>query len=263
MPEFTVNADATITLDGRYATSAVSVTTPRAGVAAIDRSGSAATTRLGGRASFSSCGGVTNYFFVQPTTTRSQSANSLLLLHAHVLAGRRGDAVLLRPGVPERRRDRRDQHYVVHAADLARSTRSTRQAVRGRRSIRGSARCHGSSSCSRPTCSSRRPTQRTEYYSALPSINWQGAYFSVFTPDPFLLLGAYRERLAHIHAWRELRDDVVRCARASAAARRRHLRQRDGLPCVHQRSASRSARLPVRRQLARALRLHGRSRCPG
>ena len=40
------------------------------------------------------------------------------------------------------------------------------------------------------------PVRRTEYYTALPSLSWQGVYYQVFHPDTFDLLGTLQS------AWR-------------------------------------------------------------
>ena len=198
MPQFAVTADATITLDARAATSPVSITTPHPATAAVNVVAVGRDDAVGGSASYTFLGDGTTTFLVQPTT----KPITIGQLHYYVYSRQFSAADAASPYTydlefPSDGAIPADQHYVVHDGDLAAidsaypASHENQQALDTRF---GALPWQFFLFAADLTVST--PTQRTEYYSALPTLNWQGVYYSVFDPATFSLLGAYQS------AWR-------------------------------------------------------------
>lgn len=193
LPQFTVNGDSSITLDARAATSPVSVTTSQAATPAINEVGYGRTDKVGQTATFTFLGGGTTSFIAQPYTKKITAGQ----LHYYVYTRAIGDSVSYDLEFPSDGAIPVNQHYVVRDNDLAAIASSYPASHPGTSALDtrfGALPWQLFLFASDLSLST--PTQRTEYYSASPDINWQGVYYSVFNPDPFELLGAYQS------AWR-------------------------------------------------------------
>jgi hypothetical protein len=198
MPQFAVTKDAAITLDARSATSPVSIATPHPAVAAVNVVAIGRDDAVGGHASYTFLGDGTTSFVVQPTT----KAITVGQLHYYVYSRQFSAPGAASPysydlEFPSDGGIASDQQYVVHDSDLAAvasaypAAHPDQQALDTRFGALPWQLFLFAADLTLTT-----PTQRTEYYSALPSLNWQGVYYSVFDDATFTLLGAYQS------AWR-------------------------------------------------------------
>jgi hypothetical protein len=193
LAQFSVTADSAITVDARAATSPVSVTTPQPAPPQVNSVTIGRTDKLGSTASSAFLGGGTTSFLVQPVTRRV----SVGQLHYYVYTRAVGDSVTYDVEFPSDGAIPVNQHYVADPASLARVDSSypashpdttaldTRFGFLPWESFGFAA-----------DLTFTTPTQRAEYYTARPDLNWQGVYYSVFDDATFSLLGPYQS------AWR-------------------------------------------------------------
>jgi hypothetical protein len=198
MPEFSVTADMTITLDARAATAPVSITTPKPANAFSKILGLGRTDTMGQSGTFQFLGGAATSYVVQPTTTPVTIGQFHYYVAARMFSP--ADATTSYSYDVEFPSDGAigaDQHYVVSGSNVA--------AVDSR---------YPASHENQPSIDSRfgalawqqflfadlvpftTPTQRAEYYSADPRVSWSGSYYASYNEASFQLLGI------HQTAWR-------------------------------------------------------------
>ncbi len=198
IPQFSVTADAAITVDARAATSPVSITTPQPATAAINVVSVGRDDKVGGSGSYTFLGDGTTSFLVAPTT----KPVTIGQLHYYVYSRQFSDAGAANSysydlEFPSDGAIPANQHYVVHDSDLAAidssypANHSNQQALDTRF---GALPWQFFLFASDLTFTA--PMQRTEYYSAVPTLNWQGLDYSIFDAATFTLLGAIQS------AWR-------------------------------------------------------------
>jgi hypothetical protein len=198
MPQFSVTADMTITLDARTATAPVSITTPKPANAFSKILGLGRTDTMGQTGTFQFLGGASTSYVVQPTTTPVTIGQFHYYVAARMFSP--ADATTSYSYDVEFPSDGAigaDQHYVVSDSNVA--------AVDSK---------YPASHANQPSLDSRfgalrwqqflfsdlvpftTPTQRTEYYSANPQLSWSGSYYAIYVEATFQLLGI------HQTAWR-------------------------------------------------------------
>ncbi|MBO0835980.1 MAG: hypothetical protein J2P28_10730, partial [Actinobacteria bacterium] len=193
--QFTVGGDTSIALDARLATSPVTVTPPKPATPAINEVGIGRDDALGQTGTFTFIGGGANSFDVQPTSQPITIGQLHYFVYARQFAADGSYSFDLE--FPSDGAIPADEHYAPQLTDLA--------AVDSKYPA-----SHAGTSAADTRFGSlpwqfilfasdlffTTPTERTEYYSALPNLNWQGVYFAVFTFSPFVIAGQYQS------AWR-------------------------------------------------------------
>lgn len=191
--QFSVKGDSAITLDARAATSPVSVTTPQPATPALNVVAYGRTDKQGATGSYMFLGGGTTAYQVQPSTKRVTVGQ----LHYYVYTRAFNDTSSYDLEYPSDGVIPADQHYVADPSTLAAIDSSYPASHDGTSALDTR---FGALPWQLFLFASNlefgTPTQRVEYYSARPDLNWQGVYYSVFDEATFSLLGVYQS------AWR-------------------------------------------------------------
>jgi hypothetical protein len=189
LPQFTVSADMSITLDARKATSPVTITTSKPATAALNVLGIGRDDALGQDQPFTFLGSGTNSFYAQPTTQPVTVGKFHYYAYTRRFApdGTSYSYDLIFPSegvIPV------DQHYVADDSTLAAVDTSYPAGHSDQHALdtRFGA-LPWQQSVFAANLEFVTPTQRTEYYSARPDLIWAGLDFTVFNSDPFTLLG--------------------------------------------------------------------------
>jgi hypothetical protein len=194
MPQFTVGSGGkTITLDARTATTAVSVTTPKPATPAVNKIQIGRTDTLGQTSSYTFLGNGATSFDVQPTTKPITIGQLHYFVYTRQFAADGSYSYDLE--FPTDGAIPANEHYAPQDSDLAaidskyaashpgtQGMDSRFDALPWEQALFG------------VLVPITTPTERTEYYSALPDLSWQGIYYSVFTSSPLVGLywGAWR-----------------------------------------------------------------------
>jgi hypothetical protein len=191
MPQFTVSADTSVTVDARTATSPVSVTTPRPTSPVINEVGVGRADRTGANGSYAFLGSGQTSFSVTPVTNRVSVGQLYYYVYSRLFSP---------PGAkmpysydvefPSNGAIPVNEHYAALPSGLAtvRSSYPADQSGTPALETRFGA-LPWQSVLFGDDVSITTPMQRTEYYSALPDLSWEGVYYSVFSSSPFELLG--------------------------------------------------------------------------
>lgn len=190
--QFTVGGDTSIALDARQATAPVTVTTPQPATPAVNEVGIGRSDALGQIATFSFLGGGANAFDVQPTTQPVTIGQLHYFVYTRQFAADGSYSYDLE--FPSDGAIPADEHYAPQNSDLAAIDSKYPASHAG---TQGMDTRFGALpwqvflfAADLPITT---PIERTEYYSALPDINWQGVYYSVFTFSPSLVIaGQYQ-----------------------------------------------------------------------
>jgi hypothetical protein len=193
VPQFTVHGDSSVTVDGRAATVPVSVSTPRPADPVINEVSIGRGDRLGQVASFSFLGSGQTAYTVEPTTSRITVGQLFYYVYSRLLSpsGAKSsysyDVEFPSDGtVPA------GEHYVAQASNLA-TVRSSYPADHAKTPALetrfGALPWQSFLFASDLTVTT--PMQRTEYYSANPSLAWEGVYYAVFVSSTFELMSEF------------------------------------------------------------------------
>jgi hypothetical protein len=193
LPQFTVKADASATLDARTATSTVSVSTPKPGTAEVNEVAVGRADKLGQTGSYSFLGDQQNTFSVTPVTKSVSTGQLYYYVYQRVFspAGAKS-AYTYDVEFPSDGSIPVDESYTAEASDLA-AVKSSYPAMQPNQS--GLDTRFGALAWQEILFAAdvqiSTPLQRTEYYTALPGLSWEGVYYSVFSDSPFELLGSF------------------------------------------------------------------------
>ncbi|MBO0831889.1 MAG: hypothetical protein J2P29_07955, partial [Actinobacteria bacterium] len=194
LPQFTVGADTSITLDARDATSPVTITTSRPASPASNVLGIARDDALGKEQPFTFLGGGTISFFAEPTQPVTVGQFHYYF-YTRMFAPDGSYSYDL--DFPSDGAIPADQHYVADDSTLAAVDTSYPASHDNQESL--DAR-FGAAPWQQDVFAANfqftTPTERTEYYSARPDVIWSGLDFTVFDSNPFALLGTVQS------AWR-------------------------------------------------------------
>lgn len=193
LPQFTVTGNTAVTLDARTATSPVSVATPQPAAAAITSVGVGRADRLGNVGSDAFIGSGPTLFSVEPVTKPVSAGQLHYFVYSRLLspAGAKSpysydvefpsDGAILA-----------DQHYAADAGSLAtiRSSYPAAKAAQAALDTRFGA-LPWQSFLFGIDLTLTTPLQRTEYYTASPAVSWEGVYYAVYNPSPFILLSQF------------------------------------------------------------------------
>lgn len=190
--QFTVGGDTSIALDARQATAPVTVTPPKPATPQINEVGIGRNDALGQIGTFSFLGGGTTGFDVQPTTQPITIGQLHYFVYSRQFAADGSYSYDLE--FPTDGAIPADEHYAPQSSDLAAIDSKYPASHAG---TQGMDTRFGALPWQLFLFASdlplTTPTERTEYYSALPSINWQGVYYAVFTFTPsFVIAGQYQ-----------------------------------------------------------------------
>lgn len=193
VPQFTVRGDSSVTVDARAATVPVSVSTPRPATPAITEVGIGRADRLGQVGSYTFLGNGQTAFTVEPTTARITVGQ----LHYYVYSRLFSPAGATSPysydvEFPSDGAVPASQHYDAQAGSLATVQSSYPATHTGTTALEtrfGALPWQDFLFAEDLTITT--PMQRTEYYSANPSLAWEGVYYAVFVPAPFELLSEF------------------------------------------------------------------------
>jgi hypothetical protein len=193
VPQFRVSGDSSVTVDARAATAPVTIGTPRPATPAITEVGLGRADRLGQTASFAFLGGGQTTFTVEPTTSRITVGKLYYYVYSRLFSptGAKSsysyDVEFPSDGaIPA------GEHYVAQTGNLA-TVRSSYPATHtGTTALEtrfGALPWQFFLFAEDTTLNT--PAQRTEYYSANPSLSWEGVYYAVFVQSPFELLSEF------------------------------------------------------------------------
>jgi hypothetical protein len=193
LPQFAVKGDTSATVDARTATSKVSVSTPKPGAPEVNEVAVGRADRLGQTGSYSFLGDQLNTFSVTPVTTRVTTGQLYYYVYQRVFspAGAKS-AYTYDVEFPSYGSIPVDESYTAQASGLA-AVKSSYPAMQAGQS--GLDTRFGALPWQEFLFASdaqlSTPLQRTEYYSALPDLSWEGVYYSLYNPNPFELLGEF------------------------------------------------------------------------
>jgi hypothetical protein len=193
VPQFTVHGDSSVTVDARKATAPVSISTPRPATPAITEVSVARADRLGQVGSFAFLGSGQTTFTVEPTTSRITVGQlhyyvySRLFSPAGAASSYSYDVEFPTDGaIPA------GEHYAAQAGNLATVQSSYPATHTGTTALEtrfGALPWQFFLFAEDLTVTT--PMRRTEYYSAGPSLSWEGVYYAVFVPTTFELLSEF------------------------------------------------------------------------
>jgi len=189
--QFTVGGDTSIALDARQATTPVTVTPPKPASPQINEVGIGRDDALGQIGTFSFLGGGTTAFDVQPTTQPVTIGQLHYFVYSRQFAADGSYSYDLE--FPADGAIPADEHYAPQNSDLAAIDSkypASHSGTQGMDTRFGALPWQIFLFASDLPITT--PTERTEYYSALPSINWQGVYYAVFTFNPFVIAAQYQ-----------------------------------------------------------------------
>lgn len=191
LPQFTVSGDSSVTLDARAATSPVSVSTPRPASPAITEVGIGRADKNGQTSSYAFLGGGGTNFTVTPVTRHVSTGQLYYYVYSRLFSPSSAKtAYSYDVEFPSTGAIPADEAYTANPAGLA-TVRSSYPADHSGTSALetrfGALPWQSILFGSDVTITT--PMQRTEYYSALPDLAWEGVYYSVFDSSSFTLLG--------------------------------------------------------------------------
>jgi hypothetical protein len=190
LPQFTVSADTSVTVDGRTATSPVSVSTPRPASPLITEVGIGRADRTGQTSSYSFLGSGGTSFSVTPV-----SRVSVGQLYYFVYSRQFSPSTAKTPysydvEFPSNGAIPVNEHFTALPAGLATVRSAYPAAQRGTPALESRfGALPWQSIIFADDVPITTPLQRTEYYTALPYLYWEDVYYSVFSSSPFELLG--------------------------------------------------------------------------
>ncbi len=191
IPQFTVSKDTTVRIKALDATSPVSVTTPKPADPTIMSVGLGRTDALGASSSYSFLAGSTNQFYAAPTTKKP----SVGQFHYYVYSRLYSPASAKRAYTydvkyPNEGTIKADQSYLVKAGSLATIKSDYPADHKNQLSLDGRfAALPWEQFLVSSDLQFTAPMSRTEYYSSGNDVQWEAFDYSVYTPDPFTLLG--------------------------------------------------------------------------
>jgi hypothetical protein len=192
MPQFTVaGGPATITMDARKATSAVSVTTPKPATPEVNEIGIGRTDELGQTSAYSFLGSGATSFDVQPTTHPITIGQLHYFVYTRQFAADGSYSYDLE--FPTDGAIPANEHYAPQDSDLAAIDSkypASHPGTQGMDTRFGALPWQGALFGADIPITT--PTERTEYYSAFPNLSWQGTYYAVFTFNPLVIAAQYQ-----------------------------------------------------------------------
>jgi hypothetical protein len=193
VPQFKVSGDSSVTVDARTATAPVSVSTPQPATPAITEVAVGRADRLGQTASFSFLGNAQTTFSVEPTTSRITVGQ----LYYYVYSRQFSPSGAASPysydlEFPSDGAIPANEHYAAQASNLAtvQSSYPAEHASTTALETRFGA-LPWQSFLFAADVNITTPMQRTEYYTANPSLAWEGVYYAVFSTSPFEFLSEF------------------------------------------------------------------------
>jgi hypothetical protein len=191
LPQFTVAGDTSVTLDARTATSPVSVSTPRPASPAITEVAVARADRSGLNGSTAFLGDGQTSFNVTPVTSRPSVGQLYYYVYSRLFSPSAAKTPYSYDlEFPSNGAIPASQHYVAEAGGLA-TIHSSYPADHSGTSALDTrfAALPWQEFLFASDVQITTPLQRTEYYTALPDLTWEGVYYPVYIPSPFTLLG--------------------------------------------------------------------------
>jgi hypothetical protein len=193
LPQFSVSADTSVTLDARTATSPVSVSTPQPATPAVTEVAVGRADRLGQTGSDSFLGSGQTAFSVTPVSSSVTAGQLYYYVYSRLFSpATASSAYTYDVEFPSYGSIPADQAYVAQPGELAAvsssypATQANQTALDARFGALPWQEFLFASDVEFTT-----PLQRTEYYTALPGLSWAGVYYAVFSPSPFELLGQF------------------------------------------------------------------------
>lgn len=192
VPQFTVSGDTSaVTVDARTATSPVSVSTPKPASPAITEVAIGRAGKVGGTGSYSFLGSGGTSFTVTPVTSHVSVGQLYYYVYSRLFSPSSAKTPYSYDvEFPSNGAIPVNEAYTASPAGLA-TVRSSYPADHS--GTPGLETRFGALPWQAVLFGSdlpiTTPMQRTEYYSALPDLTWEGVYYRVFSSSPFELLG--------------------------------------------------------------------------